>query len=284
VADFVQFLGLAFVLGVPVVLAAMGGLTSERSGVMNIGLEGKMLFGACVTAMVATSTQNAWLGLVGGIGAAILASLLHGVLTQVYRMDHVISGMSINILAWGGTSYLYSPHFTDRAFGSTIPVVPREVFYLLAVAIPAVIWVYLKRTRGGIRLMAVGNDPEKSRQMGIDPIRVRFMALVATGVFCGLAGAMIVSNTGRFSEGMTSGRGFIALAALIIGGWRPVPTMIACFAFMLFQALQIQFQGQAIFGVMLPNELWLSMPYLVTLLALAGLISKNSVPAGLGKA
>lgn len=281
--SLLEFLALAFVLSVPLILAAMGGLTSERSGIMNIALEGKMLIAACVTAMVAGSSGNAWLGLGAGIFSAVLLSLLHGLLTQTYKMDHIVSGMAINVIAWGGTSYLYSPHFTNRQ-SAAIPVVHPAVFWTLAVLLPLGLMVYLKKTRGGLRLMAVGNDPDKCRQMGVQPLVVRFTALIATGVFCGISGAMIVSNTGRFSEGMTSGRGFIALAALIIGGWRPIPTMVACFGFMIFQALQIQYQGKAIFGVELPSQLWLSMPYIVTLIALGGLMSRNGTPAGLGKA
>lgn len=269
-------------LSAPLLLAAMGGLTSERSGVMNIALEGKMLTAACLTVTVAAATEKAWLGLAGGVGAAIVLSALHALLTQAYRLDHIVSGMAINALALGGTNVI-SQRFLDVSRAAEIPSLGTPTYIAVALVLPLGLALYLARTRGGLRLLAVGNDPDKSRQMGVDPLRVRWVALVGTGVFCGLAGALIASNAGRFSDGMTAGRGFIALAALILGGWRPIPTAIACLVFGLFEALQLQLQGSALMGAQIPAPFWNAMPYVITLIALGGLLGRTHAPAGLGR-
>lgn len=266
----------------PLILAAMGGLTSERAGVMNIALEGKMLAAACVAALVSVAASSALAGVAAGLGAAAALSLLHALLTQAFRIDHIISGMAINAIAYGGTNFL-SKTFKEAASVAKIPQVPVETFVVLAVVAPLAIWIALRRTRPGLHLMAVGNDPEKARQMGVRPLRVRYGALLATGVFCGLAGVAIVNNAGSFTDGMTAGRGFIALAALIIGGWRPLPAAAACLAFGFVNILQIQLQGTEVAGADLPPEFWNALPYLATLVAMAGLLGRTRTPSGLGK-
>jgi general nucleoside transport system permease protein len=268
-------------LAAPLIFAAMGGYTSERSGVINIGLEGKMLMAAAATALGSAATGSAILGLLVGIGAAIVLSLFHWLLTQQYRVDHIISGMGINAIAFGGTNFLHQ-RFTDRT-ATELPLVPLWVYYAAALLLPPVLALYAGNTRGGLRLIAVGGDPDKARLMGVKPVQVRLVGLLATGVFCGLSGAMILTNAGGFTDGMTAGRGFIALAALIIGGWRPVPALVACFVFGLFEALQIQLQGTMLFGARIPSEAWQSLPYLITILALAGLLGRSRSPLGLGK-
>jgi simple sugar transport system permease protein len=265
----------------PLLLAAMGGLTSERSGVMNIALEGFMLTSCCLVALVSVAA-NPWLGLAAGLGGAVLMALLHGLLTQMYKIDHIISGMAINLIAYGGTNFL-DKRFTDLARQGEIPRLPIAIFQFLSLVLPVLMWLYLKKTRGGLRLLAVGSDPDKARQMGVDPIRIRYTALIATGIFCGLSGAMIVTNAGRFTDAMTAGKGFIALAALILGGWRPIPTLIACIGFGVLYMLQIQLQGSQMFGANLPSQFWNALPYMATIIALAGFLGKNRTPAGLGK-
>jgi simple sugar transport system permease protein len=131
--------------------------------------------------------------------------------------------------------------------------------------------------------MAVGSDPDKARLMGLQPSNVRLWGLLATGLFTGIAGVELVAYTGVFTDNMTSGRGYIALAALIIGGWRPIPAFIACVVFGFFSALRLQLQGTPLFGAELPPQIWASLPYLVTIVALAGLLGKNRTPAGLGR-
>lgn len=269
-------------LSAPLILAALGGLASERSGIINIALEGKMLTAACVIGLVAGHTGNAYLGLTAGLIAAVLVSLLHCVLTQAYRIDHIVSGMGINALAIGGTNFL-DRKFANIASTAETPSVNLRIFQAVAILAPIIVALYLKKTRGGLRLLAVGNDPDKSRQMGINPIDVRYVALIFTGLFCGLGGAVLLANAGHFVDGMTSGKGFIALAALIIGAWRPLPALGACLVFGFFSALQLQLQGSKILGADLPSEFWQSLPYLATLIALAGFLGKGRAPAGLGK-
>ncbi len=281
---FFVFLASMLTLSAPLVLAAMGGLMSERSGVINIALEGKMLASAVAAALIAAPTGNAWLGLAGGLAAGVILSLLHWMMTQHFRIDHIISGMAINAIAIGASNYL-SLKFLDPDRTAELPVVSPRFFYGLALLLPLALWLYLARMRGGLRLAAVGEDPEKSRQMGLEPVTIRLTGLLATGLLCGLAGTLFVSQSGRFVDNMTSGNGFIALAALILGGWRPLPAAAACLAFGGFQALQIQLMGTKVLGANLPPELWQSLPYLATIIALAGFMGGRSrAPAGLGKA
>ncbi len=269
-------------LTAPLILAGLGGLTSERSGVMNIALEGKMLSAACATALVGTATGSPLLGLLAGLVAAILLSLLHGVLTQMFRIDHIISGMGINLLAVGLTSLL-AKALTDPDASGRSPMFPIQIYWVLSLAATLLMVFYLKRTKGGLHLLAVGNSPSKSRQMGLEPVRVRYFALIATGVFCGIAGALIVTNAGSFTDNMTAGRGYIALAALILGSWRPVPMLLACTLFGFLEALQLQLQGSQFFAADIPSTFWSALPYLVTLVALAGLLGRSRPPAGLGE-
>ena len=268
-------------LSAPLVLAALGGLCCERSGVINIALEGKMLTAACVTAIVGVATGSAMFGLAAGTGAAMALSLLHAILTQAYGMDHIISGMAINALAIGGTNYL-SKSLSDLSQRKA-PTFPVQFYWVLALVATVWLGLYLARTSGGLRLLAVGNDPDKSRQMGLDPTRVRYLALLATGLLAGLSGALVLSNAQSFSDNMTSGRGYIALAALILGGWRPWPALAACVLFGLFSAVELQLQGTSVLGAHLPPEAWKALPYLVTIVALAGFLGRNRPPAGLGK-
>jgi simple sugar transport system permease protein len=269
------------VLAAPLILAAIGGFFSERSGVINIALEGKMLIATVTVWLVAIASGNAVIGVAAGVGAATLFSLLHWLLTQKFKVDPIVSGMAINAIAFGGANFL-DKKFTNPD-QSGFPKLPTYLYWGFALVLPFVVWVYVRRTRGGLRLLAVGSDPDKARQMGVFPHRIRWASLVATGVCCGLAGALIVTNVGSYTDNMTAGRGFIALAALIIGGWRPLPVLVACIGFGMFQQLQIQLQGSNLFGLDIPRELWLCLPYVVTIVALAGLLGKNRTPSGLGK-
>jgi len=269
-------------LGAPLILAALGGLTSERAGVMNIALEGTMLASSCTVAIIGLKSQNPWIALSAGIAVSVCLMMLHAVLTQAFSIDQIISGMAINALSIGGTGLLSKALLNDTDLARS-PFLSVTLYWWAAVVAVGWLAFYLKRTKGGLHLLAVGNDPDKSRQMGLEPVKVRYLALMATGLLCGVAGALIVSNSGNFSENMTAGRGYIALAALIIGGWRPIPTLVACLVFGLIQASQLHFQGTQLAGANVPPEFWNALPYLVTLIALAGLLGKSRAPAGLGK-
>lgn len=269
-------------LSAPLLLAAMAGYTSERSGVINIALEGKMLAGCLAAGLVGILTGSAVLGILAGVAAGVLMSLIHWLLTQSYSIDHIVSGMAVNALSFGATSFLYK-NYTDPSKVTETPALPLPVYYLAAFGTPLVLAWVSSRTRFGLRLRAVGGDPDKARIMGLHPSSIRLKSLLVTGVLCGLSGTLIVSNTGYFTDGMTAGRGFIALAALIIGSWRPLPTMLACIAFGFLEALQLQLQGTRLAGAEIPREVWNVLPYLATVIALAGFVGKSRAPAGLGK-
>lgn len=274
-------LGNTFTLWGILALCALGGLASERSGVVNIGLEGKMLFAACLTAVASALTGNALIGVLVAVGAGILLSLVHFVLTQTYRMDHIVSGMAINLFALGATNFLNGR--LKAQLGEGTETFPVQVFSFVALAMGVAFFVALRYSRGGLRLLAVGDDPEKAREVGLQPTAIRWKALLVTGICCGLAGALVLSNTGTFSDNMTAGRGYIALAALILGGWKPIQTLLACLLFAALEAGQVQMQGSRPFGIEVPPEIWNATPYVVTLLALAGLLGRVRAPRGLGK-
>lgn len=261
-------------------LAALGGLFSERSGVVNIGLEGKMLMAACVTALVGSLSGQPALGLLAGIGAAILMSLGHYVMTQTYRIDHIVAGMAVNLFAAGATNFLMERFFVQ---GQEYRFFAISAYLVVALTAAVAAWFVFSRTRAGLRLFAVGEHPGKARTTGVDPLRVRLQALVVTGVLCGLSGALIASNSGTYTDGMTAGRGFIALAALILGGWKPIPVALACVAFAAFEALQLQFQGANLMGIQTAAAFWNALPYVITLVALAGFVGRTKAPAGLGR-
>lgn len=269
-------------LSSPLLLAALGGFFSERGGVVNIALEGKMLMSACITALATIAFNNPYLGLAAGVSSSVLLSFVHWLMTQGFRVDAVVSGMAVNVVAFGATSFLYA-RFADPARIAPTPFLAVQVYYVAAFAAPLLVWAYIRWTRGGLRLVAVGGDPDKARQMGVAPQSVRFWSLTATGVFTGLAGAAIVTNSGQFVEEMTAGRGYIALAALILGGWRPIPTALACIGFGMCSALQIMWQGTELLGARIPPEAWTAFPYLVTVVAISGFAAKNRAPAGMGK-
>ena len=269
-----DFLKLTLILATPLALAAMGGFASERSGVVNIGLEGLMLVAACAGALAAPAYGPVGAFLIAVV-AAILLSALHWLATQIYRVDHVISGMVVNLLAAGATNFAVGLTASGSSGIRTLPLAFYEAF---ALALPFALWAYVRRTRGGLRLVATGADPDKARLAGIVPERVRLASLLATGLFAGMGGLALLAYTPVFTDNMTAGRGYIALAALIVGGWRPLPTLAACVAFGFFGALNVRFNGTA-----LPSQFWAALPYLATLVALAGLLGRGRTPAGLGR-
>lgn len=277
----IDFLFQVLTLSAPLLLVAMAGYWSERCGVINIGLEGKMLT-ACFVCAFASAKFGAVGGIMIAIVAATLISLLHYALTQVYRVDHIISGMAVNLLAAGATGFLEAAGFAKESLPDTARV-PLWIYYALAVISPLAIHWVSQKTRFGLRHRSVGSDPDKARLVGVNPQVVRFAGLVMTGVFAGLAGSLLVTETSTFTKDMTSGRGYIALAALILGGWRPIHASLACLLFGFASAIQIKFSGTPLFGIDIPSEAWKALPYIVTLLALAGLLGRQRTPAGLGK-
>jgi len=311
--DVVLLLDSTLRLSVPLLLAALGGLFSERAGIIDIGLEGKMLAAAFAGAAAAAVTGSAWPGLLAALAASLLLALLHGVACIHLRGNQVVSGVALNILVAGLTAVLGIAWF---GLGGRTPSLPGEarflpldwpgaavigelpllgtvyrelvsghnlLVYLALLAVPAAS-LALYRSRFGLRLRAVGENPEAVDTAGISVAGLRYRALLLTGAFCGVAGAYLSMAQGAgFVNGMTAGKGFIALAALIFGKWRPGATLLACLLFGFLEAAAIRMQGVALPVVgEVPIQLVQALPYLLTVLLLAGFIGRAVAPKAIG--
>lgn len=278
------FLLAALYSGTPLALAAMGGVLSERSGVVNIALEGFMLIGAFTAIWFGGRSAGAGLG--AAVAAGILFGLLHAFLTQKTRMDHVLSGLGINLLAYGATQFLYL-----RLYPSGVEVggLPRWYFLAAAIAAPPSVWFLLYRTPFGLRLRAAGEGPESERMAGVDPVARRFTAVALSGALAAFAGAYLsLGEAHTFSTGMSAGKGYVALAAVIFGKWNPLGAAGGALFFGVFYAMQTQLQISGIqyrfLGIVWTSPFLLdTLPYFMTLVALVGVVGKASPPAALGR-
>jgi ABC-type uncharacterized transport system permease subunit len=274
-------------LATPLVLAALGGLFSERAGVINIALEGTMLAGAFAAAAVTYATGSPWVGLLGGIGAGALIAATHAIACIRYRADQVVSGTAINILMFGVPGFLSGALFLSS--GST-PQLPKEQLMpytpmVIAGLLVPLTWYVMYRTPFGLRLRSVGENPEAADAAGISVASIRYAGVLLSGVLAGIAGAYLsIGQSSLFTRNMTSGRGFIALAALIFGKWRPVQTMLACVLFGLTEAVSIQMQGVVKLpsGEDIPVQFIQMVPYILTIVVLAGFIGHSRPPRALG--
>lgn len=292
-------------LATPLVLAALGGLFSERAGVINIALEGLMLAGAFTAAAVTHYVSNPWIGLLAGVAAGVLIAGLHALACIRFKADQVVTGAAINILMLGAPAFVSGALFAST--GST-PQIPKEnllpVLYrffpgfmppwsiwteLSVISLLAIILVFfaryvLYRTPFGLRLRAVGENPEAADAAGVSVNRLRYTGVLISGALAGLGGAYLsIGQSSLFTRNMTSGRGFIALAALIFGKWRPVQTMLACLLFGFTEAVAIQLQGVKMpSGEEIPNQFIQIIPYLLTIVVLAGFIGHSKAPRALG--
>ncbi len=298
----------------PLVLAALAGLFAERSGIVDIGLEGKMLGSAFAAAAAAAVSGSAWLGLMAGIGTSVALALLHGFACITHRGNHVVSGVAINILTAGLTVMLgiswfrqggQTPPLPDAARFTAIvwpgaealagiPVLGtlyRELLsghnilvYVAFLAVPLTWWV-VYRTRFGLRLRAVGEHPEAVDSAGISVAVLRYRAMICCGVLCGIAGTYLsIAQNAAFGRDMTAGQGYIALAALIFGKWRPVPTMLACLLFGFLDAVAARLQGVELPMVgAIPVQFIQALPYVLTVVLLAGFIGKAVAPRASGE-
>jgi len=277
----VSLLFSAIRLTTPLLLAALGGLYSERSGVINIALEGLMLAGAFTAATITHYTGNPWVGLGAAILAGALVALVHGVACIQFKADQVVSGTAINILFLGIPALLSGAFFESTGAtpqlpkGQLIPMAP----IVLAFALVPVTWYVLYRTPFGLRLRAVGENPEAADTAGVDVSRVRYLAVMISGALAAIGGAYLsIGQSSLFARNMSAGRGFIALAALIFGKWRPVQTMLACLLFGFAEALSIQMQGVS----QIPVQFIQLIPYVLTIVVLAGFIGHSRAPRALG--
>lgn len=276
-----SFLFSAVRMATPLLLAALGGLYSERSGVINIALEGLMLAGAFTAAAVTYYTGNPWVGLGSAVLAGMLVALIHGVACIQFKADQVVSGTAINILFLGVPALLSGALFAST--GAT-PQLPKEQLVPLAPIIIAfllvpVTWYVLNRTPFGLRVRAVGENPEAADTAGVNVAKVRYAGVLISGALAALGGAYLsIGQASLFARNMSGGRGFIALAALIFGKWRPVQTMLACLLFGFAEALSIQMQGVS----KIPVQFIQIIPYVLTIVVLAGFIGQSRAPRGLG--
>lgn len=287
----------------PLILAGIGGLYSERSGVVNIALEGLMTIGAFTAAVFTIFTGNAWLGLLAAIVAGILLALPHAVASVSFKADQVVSGVAINFLALGLSVYLVkhlyqgeaqTPVVPDKLDEISVPVLSKipvigpalfkafPVTYL-AIAIVIVTAILLYRTPFGMRLRAVGEHPHAAETAGINVVRMRYIAVMISGALAAMGGASLSIAIGsEFSQTTVAGQGFIALAALIFGKWRPYGVLGASLFFGF--AVSLALTGQ-IFELTnyVPSEILSMLPYILTILALAGFVGKAEAPKAIGK-
>lgn len=268
-------------LATPLLLAALGGLYSERAGVINIALEGLMLAGAFTAAAVTYFTGSPWVGLLAGVAAGVAVASVHAVACIEFKADQVVSGTAINVLFLGVPALMSGALFSST--GAT-PQLPKEDLIpwtpiVLAFALVVVTWYVLFRTPFGLRLRAVGENPAAADAAGISVARVRYCAVLISGALAAVGGAYLsIGQASLFTRNMTAGRGFIALAALIFGKWRPVQTMLACLLFGFAEAVSIQMQGVA----RIPVQFIQMIPYVLTIVVLAGFIGTSRAPRALG--
>jgi simple sugar transport system permease protein len=274
-------------LATPLLLAALGGLFSERSGIINIALEGLMLAGAFTAAAVTHFAGSPWVGLLAGMAAGVLVASIHAVACIRFKADQVVSGTAINILMLGVPAFVSGALFASTGSTPQIPkenLIPRTPIVLAFLVFVPLVWYVLYRTPFGLRLRAVGENPEAADAAGISVNRIRYTAVLISGALAALGGAYLsIGQSSLFTRNMTSGRGFIALAALIFGKWRPVQTMLACLLFGFTEAIAIQLQGVKMpSGEEIPNQFIQIIPYLLTIIVLAGFIGLSRAPRALG--
>lgn len=295
---------LALAKSVPLLLAAMGGLFSERTGVVNIGLEGMMLGGALAAVVGSFYSHSPWVGLFMAILVGVLFALILAVTGISWGMDQIVSGIAINILAIGITGTVLFKVFNVHGSSPSVeklPVIPavwwgkipiiggvvsrflgtQSVIFYIAVFIVMASHFLIYKTALGLRMRAVGEDPSVAASCGINVFRLRYFGVILSGILSGMAGAYLsLGELSQFVERMTGGRGFIALAALIFGKWKPKGVMAACMFFGLAEALAETLQGGSL---LIPSQFLLMLPFILTLIVLSGWIGEAQPPAADGK-
>ncbi|TCS66628.1 ABC transporter permease [Primorskyibacter sedentarius] len=300
-------------LATPLLLACLAGLFSERAGIFDIGLEGKMLAAAFFSAAVASLTGSVWMGLLAGMAASLVLSGIHGLASITFRGNQLISGVAINFLAAGMTVLVAQDWFSQggrtpslmgggRFEGITLPLAEtlRDVpvlgpiyyelisghsilVYVAFLTVPLSWWI-LFRTRFGLRLRAVGENPAAVDTAGVSVIGLRFAAVAICGVLCGIAGAYLATGLqAGFVKDMTAGRGYIALAALIFAKWRPWYALYSCLLFGLLQAVALRYQNIELGGLVIPVQFMDALPYILTVVILAGFVGKAIPPRAGGE-
>ena len=292
ILDTLAFLASTVRISVPYALAAVGGTMSERGGVINIALEGILLLGALGYVLGAYYSGNPWVGLLAAAFAGLLTAALHALVTVYFKADQITSSLGINLVAFGLTRFLLKSIFGSSSNSGRVAGLPDigplaqipgvgsllgNPMVWIAVVLVVLAHVVLFRTPFGLRLRTVGEHPETAATLGLSVAWLRTAGVLLSGVLGGLGGAWLAADQRSFTDGMSGGRGYIALAAMIVGKWNPKGAALACLLFGFCEALQIKLQGQAI-----PNEFLQMLPYAVTMVVLAGVIGRARPPAAVG--
>jgi general nucleoside transport system permease protein len=277
-----SLLTLTLIKATPIIYAALGGVVSERSGVINIGLEGMMATGAFTAVVLSYATHSPELGLLAGIAAGGAAGYVLAIAATRFKVDQIVAGTGINLMCAGGAAYGLVLLFNQP--GASVQVNSLGGAYwlliVLAFALAALLQWVLYRTPWGLRIRACGENPAAAASAGLNPRALRVYAVILSGALAGLGGAFLsIGELNLYSDGMTAGRGFIALAAVIFGRWNPLGATLACVIFGFFEALQFVFQGQIAW---LPADAMQALPYIAALVALAGVTGRVRAPASDG--
>jgi ABC-type uncharacterized transport system permease subunit len=278
-------------IAIPYLLAAAGGVMSERVGVIALGLEGLMLSGAFGAALGSYYGGNAWAGLLGALVAGLITTSIIALATLRFKANQVVVGVAINLLVVAVTRFFLrlvfdsasnSPRVSgfggEGAANAMLASFANPVVWIGLLALPALSWL-LYQTPFGLRARAVGEKPEAAATLGIAVGPLRLKGLLLSGALASLGGAYLALDQHQFTDSMTAGRGFIALAAVIFGRWEPIRVAVACVLFAAAETLQIQLQG----AQLVPSQFIEMIPYLLTIIALAGLVGRSTAPAALGK-
>jgi general nucleoside transport system permease protein len=279
------FLAQTLRISVPYLFAASGGVIAERAGVVSLTLEGFMLSGAFGAVLGSFYSGSAWVGVLCGVLAGLLCGLLHALASIRYRADQIVVGIAINLLVIGATRFFLqlafdsssnSPRvegFSTAAGGLANPLIWLALFTVVAV------WWIMEKTVLGLRIRAVGEHPAAAEASGLSVSRLRLIAVALSGVLAGLGGVYLALDQHQFTDNMSAGRGFIALAAVIFGRWQPLRAAVACILFAAAETLQIQLQG----STAVPTQFIQMIPYVLTVIALAGIVGRAIPPAALGR-
>jgi simple sugar transport system permease protein len=283
-------------ISIPYLLAASGGVLSERSGIVALTLEGWMLTGAFTAVMGTHYSGSPWVGIACGVAGGVLAAALHALACIRFRADQVVVGIAINLLAVGLTRFFLRLAFDSssnsprvagffetgdggREAGGGVLASLANPLVLVGVLALGLVWWVLYRTPFGLRVRAVGEKPEAAATLGVSVNAIRWQAVLGAGALASLGGTYLALEQHQFTDSMTAGRGFIALAAVIFGKWEPRRVAIACLLFAAAETLQIQLQGLQL----IPSQFVEMIPYVLTIVAVAGVVGRAAPPAALGK-
>jgi general nucleoside transport system permease protein len=282
-----DILSIAFIfqtmrITIPYLLPSLGAAFSEKGGVINIALEGILLAGAFATTVGVFYTNNILVGVLCGITAGLLVALIHSYVTITCKANQIVSGIALNILAFGVTKFFCKVIFNSssnsaRIIGLESLGLPFNPYIILCIIIIALSYISIYKTKFGLRLRAVGENPEAADSLGINVNRIRYIGVLISGTLAGFGGSWLAFDQHSFTDGMSAGRGYIALAAMIIGKWNPLGAAAACLLFGFAESFTLQFQSSGI-----PTQFIQMLPYLLTIIVLAGFIGKANPPAADG--